>query len=219
MQPAGYVGAQAESMAATSVLDQIIGRDPSVQHDAELTLALEQLRSIVHHNPSEASRSGPGLDPAPDVAEPGWEVVEALLRRAKSAPPHYLTYVHDLLTHETEGTPVSFSLVPPTLFGDFCTKCRDMYEKQRVCSPTEKLLIYAGLCNTCSEFTGEGDEGSILYHHRLARVFLSLLMKTLATFPLLTPASIEALEALIVAVSGSFVISGSVACRLLTPVS
>ena len=86
---AGYIGAQAESMAATSVLEQIIGRDPTIQHDPELKSALKSLRSSVDHHQLDAFGSSRGLtatqlaNAASDVIHPGWEQVEALLRRAE----------------------------------------------------------------------------------------------------------------------------------------
>ena len=87
--PAGYIGAQAESMAATSVLEQTVGRDPTIQHDPELTSALKSLRSIVDHNQLDESSSSRRLtaiqlaNAASDVFHPEREQVEALLRRAE----------------------------------------------------------------------------------------------------------------------------------------
>ena len=94
-----------------------------------------------------------------------------------------------------------FNLLPPAMFGDFCRKCRSMYERRHESSPTDKLLIYSGLSNICAEFTAEGDVSSASYNHSLVRVFSLLLLKTLATFPLLMPASMDTLEALLIAVS------------------
>ena len=76
-------------MAATSVLEQTVGRDPTIQHDPELTSALKSLRSIVDHNQLDASGSSRGLtatqlaNAASDVVQPEREQVEALLRRAE----------------------------------------------------------------------------------------------------------------------------------------
>lgn len=94
---AGYIGAQAESVTATSVFEQTLGRDPTVQHDPELISALNSLRRLVVHNQHDASGSSRGLtatrlaNAAPDVLSPGWEQVKALLERAEGTLSASLT--------------------------------------------------------------------------------------------------------------------------------
>lgn len=97
-----------------------------------------------------------------------------------------------------------FNLLPPALYEDFCRKCRSMYELGQEVTSTDKLLVYSGLANLCAEFTQEGDAASASHNHTLVRAFSWLLLKTLASFPLLVPASTEALEALLISVSHLF---------------
>ncbi|EMC96618.1 hypothetical protein BAUCODRAFT_483952 [Baudoinia panamericana UAMH 10762] len=184
----GYIGAPAESLAAMRVLDRHVMRDPMIQHDTELLSALESLRDIVDRTqqdscgPSRNCNTTQQSHTVPDCVHPGPEQVEALLKKAESARP------------------VMFHLLPPGLFHEFCRKCRLMYERRQEGSPTDKLLVFAGLTNISSEFTAEGDQTSVAYHHSLVLSFSALLLSTLATLPLLMPASVENLEALLMAI-------------------
>lgn len=94
-----------------------------------------------------------------------------------------------------------FNLYSEEMFDTFCRKCQKIYQHGLDGTPSEKLLVYSGLSNVCSEFTSETDDFSASYAHNLKRAFTWLLMDTLSTFPLLVPASIETLEALLLAVS------------------
>lgn len=99
-----------------------------------------------------------------------------------------------------------FNLFSDAMFEAFCQKCQSMYERGYGGSPSDKLLVLSGLSNVCSEFTVEADETSASYNHRLQRAFSRSLMSSLATFPLLVPASMETLEALFLTVSVSFLL-------------
>lgn len=78
-----------------------------------------------------------------------------------------------------------------------------MYGEGQEGSPRDKLLVYAGMSNICSEFSGMDDGDAADYNHNLARSFSCLLLQALATFPMLAPASMDTVEALLAAVSST----------------
>lgn len=96
---------------------------------------------------------------------------------------------------------MQFNLFPEEMFHNFRQKCQLMYEQGQDVSPSDKLLVYSGLSNVCAEFTAQTDDMSASYNHGLYRAFSWLLLKSLANYPLIVPASIETLEALLLAVS------------------
>lgn len=83
---AGYIGAQVEFTAATSVLDHAISRDPDLQHDPELITALQFVHGIVSHEDFSTDDSGHNAanKEPPGGVKPEWEQVQAVLERAKS---------------------------------------------------------------------------------------------------------------------------------------
>lgn len=114
------------------------------------------------------------------------------------------------LTDKAAGAkPMMFNLYSHEMFHNFLQKCRYIYEQGYDGSPIDKLLVYSGLANVCAEFTVETDDISASYNHSLQRAFSWLLMKTLATFPLLVPASLETLEALLLAVCTTYLLPSS----------
>lgn len=76
-----------------------------------------------------------------------------------------------------------------------------MYEQGQEGSPGDKLLVYAGMSNICSQFSGIDNGDHAAHNHNLARCFSNLLLQALATFPMVTPGSADTVEALMVAVS------------------
>ena len=75
-----------------------------------------------------------------------------------------------------------------------------MYEQGHDLSAKDKLLVYAGLSNISSQIISEATAESVDYYHKLNRGFHSLMLQTLASFPMLTPASMETVEAMLCAV-------------------
>lgn len=69
------------------------------------------------------------------------------------------------------------------------TNCRD------------KLLVYSIMSNLCSEFSGSDEGKAADSNYMLSKTFSNLLLQALSNFPLSTPASMEAAEALLSAVS------------------
>lgn len=64
-----------------------------------------------------------------------------------------------------------------------------------------KLLVYSVMANVCSEFSAT-DSGELAgYNYSLSKTFRKLMLETLGAFSMSTPASLEAAEALMVAVS------------------
>lgn len=75
-----------------------------------------------------------------------------------------------------------------------------MYHREEPSSPTDKLLVYSMMANTCSELSGT-DEGELAsYNYGLSRSFSNLMLETLSSLPMMTPACLETAEALMVAV-------------------
>lgn len=104
------------------------------------------------------------------------------------------------LTILPASTPAYFSWLSPALVDAFLKKCRSMYQREQEGSPTDKLLVYSMMANICSELSGR-DEGELAgYNYGLSRSFSNLMLQVLATFPMMTPACLDAAEALMVAV-------------------
>lgn len=98
---------------------------------------------------------------------------------------------------------MAFQPLPPALFTNFCQKTRLIYQEGEPGSLADRLLVYAGMANLCSE-TSSLEEGDLAaYHHKVGTSFSYLLLQTLATFPVTSPASMETVEALLVAVSSN----------------
>jgi len=76
-----------------------------------------------------------------------------------------------------------------------------MYEQGQEGSATDKLLVYAGMSNICSQFSGTDDGDLASHNHNLARAFSDLFLQALATFPMITPGTVDTVETLLVAVS------------------
>lgn len=95
-----------------------------------------------------------------------------------------------------------FNLFSDAMFNNFRKKCHAIYKQGVETSPTDRLLVYSGLSNICAEFTA--DEFSAPYNHGLQQAFSWSLLKSLANFPLIVPASLESLEALLLAVSAIY---------------
>lgn len=77
-----------------------------------------------------------------------------------------------------------------------------MYTDEQELSPTDKILVYSGMYILCSEFSTltniektEADQND-----SLATTFFTLLLQSLATFSMLTPPSIQTIEAFLSAV-------------------
>lgn len=106
-----------------------------------------------------------------------------------------------MLIFFTETRPVTFDLLSPMLHDEFYQKCRSVYQHGPESSPMDKLLVYSCLSNTCGEFSGTNDGNLSTYYHGLSSGFYHLLFQALATFPMLAPASMDTVEALLAAVS------------------
>ncbi|KAF5010795.1 hypothetical protein FDECE_3057 [Fusarium decemcellulare] len=188
--PAGHTGTHAESMAAQKTFEQVVGREPSILCDPDLKSALESLCGIIDR--AQHDTSGPLKDPSiiaptkdtPKALPPTWDQVKAVLQVV-----------------EKEKQAVSNWLSPPVL-REFCQKCRAMYEEGQEGSPTDKLLVYAIMSNICTEFSAMRGTQAADHRYNLARSFSHMLLQTLATFPMLTPPSMEAAEALLIAILG-----------------
>lgn len=76
-----------------------------------------------------------------------------------------------------------------------------MYRDGQEAAPRDKLLVYSSLANICSEYSGVDGGESAAHNHNLAKGFSYLLLQALETFPMLTPASLDTAEALMVTVS------------------
>ncbi|CZT20927.1 uncharacterized protein RCC_06788 [Ramularia collo-cygni] len=181
----GYNDANVELTAATYFLEQAIGRDPVLTSDQELRLALNALRAVIDHSVAgddadAGSKSGTEHTP-PNVVLPGWEQVRDILQKAEGMKP------------------MLFNLYSDVMFDNFRHKCRQIYEFGQEGSPSDELLVYSGLSNICAEFTDNTSDTLASYNHSLYHSFSWLLLKTLADFPLIVPASIETLEALLLA--------------------
>ena len=92
-----------------------------------------------------------------------------------------------------------------------------MYEQGQEGSPRDKLLVYSGMSNICSEFSGMDDGRAADHNHTLARGFSYLLLQALATFPMLTPASMDTVEALLAAVSSDPIPCNDIKLTLMFP--
>jgi hypothetical protein len=79
-----------------------------------------------------------------------------------------------------------------------------MYEQGQESSALDKLLVYAGMTNICSQFSGIDDGSSAAHNHNLVKVFSGLLLQVLDTFPMMTPPTTGTVEALLLAVSLNF---------------
>ena len=105
-----------------------------------------------------------------------------------------------LADRPTASSPAYFNWLSPTMVDAFLKKCRSMYQNGQEGSPSDKLLVYSMMANTCSELSGT-DEGELAsYNYSLSRSFSNLMLETLATFPMLAPACLDTAEALMVAV-------------------
>lgn len=96
---------------------------------------------------------------------------------------------------------MTVNLLSPELYADFCQKCQSMYENGLEGSTADKMLVYSGLSNICSEFSGASNGDEAEHNYRLSLTFFHLLSQALATLPALIPASIGTLEAVFAAVS------------------
>ncbi len=201
----GNTGLWAESIAAKNVFEQIIGRDSAVQQDPQLNSALESLHRIiksVHQlDPPSVWNTASSSKAAMVAPLPAWPEVKAVLEKAErwSFLANYL--FESRLTQFLGENPMTVNLLSPALYADFCQKCQSMYENGLEGSTADKMLVYSGLSNICSEFSGasSGDEAEHL--HRLAITFFHLLSQVLITLPALAPASMATLEAVFAAVS------------------
>ncbi|KAF4464017.1 fungal specific transcription factor domain [Fusarium albosuccineum] len=187
--PAGHTGIHAESIAAQKTFEQAVGREPSILHDPDIKSALESLSGIIdraQHDTSGPLKSPAVTAPTKDATEtypPTWEQVKAVLQVV-----------------EGEKQAVS-NWLSPAVLKDFCRKCQVMYEEGQEGSPTDKLLVYAIMSNICTEFSAMRGTQAADHRYNLARSFSHMLLQTLATFPMLTPPSMDAAEALLIAAS------------------
>lgn len=76
-----------------------------------------------------------------------------------------------------------------------------MYTRAEPVSPIDQVFVYSCMSNTCSEFSSMDFGEAADTNYQLSAVFSSLMLKTLKTVSLLITASLEAAEALLVAVS------------------
>lgn len=93
-----------------------------------------------------------------------------------------------------------FNLLSSALFDRFYQQCYTMYERQQPLSRTGELLVYAGMSNLCSEFSSMSSNEAAEEIYEIGTRFSSLLLDTLGSFSMLTPASMESTEALMAAV-------------------
>ncbi|KAJ3549170.1 hypothetical protein NM208_g641 [Fusarium decemcellulare] len=208
----GHTGIHAESIAAHKTFQQAVGREPSILCDPDLKSALESLCGII--NSAQHDTSGPLKDPsiiaptkdATETLPPTWDQVKAVLQVVESTldsrwPSSYLPIqVFDSRCIAEEKQAVS-NWLSPAVLKDFCRKCRVMYEEGQEGSPTDKLLVYAIMSNICTEFSAMRGTQAAEHRYNLARSFSHMLLQTLATFPMLTPPSMEVAEALLIAAS------------------
>lgn len=96
---------------------------------------------------------------------------------------------------------MAVNLMSPALYADFCQKCQSMYEIGLEMSTTDKLLVYSGLSNICSEFSGASVGEDADRNNKLSITFFHLLSDALTTLPALVPASMGTLESVFAAVS------------------
>lgn len=83
---------------------------------------------------------------------------------------------------------------------EFSQKCQEFYEQNQRAQPARRLLVYAGLYWLAAEFSAFDNERSAEYHAGLSKKFQHLVLRTLASFPLIIPSTMESIEALMAGV-------------------
>ncbi|KAH8714022.1 putative transcriptional regulatory protein C11D3.07c [Beauveria bassiana] len=181
----GNTGLWAESIAAKNVFQNTIDRDPDVRQDPQLNSALESLhrifKSVHQSDPPNVWTTISSAKAAIVAPLPAWPEIKAVLERAE------------------RQRPMAVNLLSPALYADFCQKCRSMYENRLEGSTADKMLVYSGLSNICSEFSGASNGDEAERNHNLAITFFHLLSEALTTLPALMPPSMATLEALFAA--------------------
>lgn len=61
--------------------------------------------------------------------------------------------------------------------------------------------MYSTLSNICGEFNAVNEDAAAEHDYTLSQTFSNMLLEALATYPLVSPASLDAAEALLSAVS------------------
>ena len=85
---------------------------------------------------------------------------------------------------------------PSTTVGEFSRKCKELYDYPHGSQPVRRLLVYTGLYWLAAEYAAFDDRPSSEYHASVSKRFQELVLRTLANFPLILPATMESIEAL-----------------------
>lgn len=98
----------------------------------------------------------------------------------------------------TEYTSATFILsFPSTTMAEFSRKCQEFYEQPEAAQPTRQLLVYSGLYWLAAEFSALDSKHSAEYYAGLSKRYQRFVLRTLSNLPLLVPATMESIEALL----------------------
>lgn len=180
----------------------MLGYDATVHHDLDPLASLKALGSIVDQAGLRVPRLQNEHAPADShdvsaIFEPiDWEQVEPLLRRVEGEHGLLLPLGRPQLILTSENLPRMFYIMPTDSPSSFCNVCWLLYKERKDGSPVEQRLVYSGLTNLCEEFTSDSDTEASARCHDVKRAFSSSMLTSLTRFPLCTPATLEAVEAL-----------------------
>ena len=91
---------------------------------------------------------------------------------------------------------------PAISLGPLKQKCEDMFNHPKECGPIRRTLVFSVLFELCIEFSEDRSDAAVAQRYSvLARIFLAKLEKAIADLPLIMKPSVEAITALIMAVS------------------
>ena len=194
----GYTGPNADSILAKNVVEQTVGGSPLVLQDAHLKAALTSLQDIVDRLKLDTSGPNiPELSQSIDGPVPDWQEVDSILhgQDCTSFRRAVIFVEADILI---DNASIIFMLCSPAMdFDNFANRCRELYEQQHTPSSTSRLLVYSGLYCLCSAYSAlyEGDKA--MHFEKLARMYQQRTLQVLAEVPMVVPATVENVEALL----------------------